>query len=224
MEAPGEPETRHEAEARRRFHAGATAVEEGDYEAALRHFTRAYELRPHPALLYNIANAADRLRRDELAAGFYRRYLEETPEAENRRFVEHRLELIEARAREHVEPEPPEVSEPEPPPPAAEPSDLTAAWVVLIGSLAGLAGGGALLAVGLVEQANVERASDGARWSELEGSYQLAEALIPSGLALVGLGAALAGVGLVLALESGSDSERVVLRLGPAAVQVGVRL
>ena len=53
-------------EARAIFQAGRTAYDAARYEDALRHFQHAYRLSTRPELLYNVALAADRLRRDTL--------------------------------------------------------------------------------------------------------------------------------------------------------------
>jgi tetratricopeptide (TPR) repeat protein len=82
-------------EARALFEAGRTAYTAGRYEDALQHFQGAYRLSQRPALLFNIASSAERVRNDELAVESYRRYLELLPNAENRALVERRIEFLE---------------------------------------------------------------------------------------------------------------------------------
>jgi Flp pilus assembly protein TadD len=54
--------------ARGLFEAGSVAFEEGRFEEALDHSTKAYELSPNRhLLLYNIGSSLDRLRRDKEA-------------------------------------------------------------------------------------------------------------------------------------------------------------
>ncbi|MFO0709418.1 MAG: tetratricopeptide repeat protein [Sandaracinus sp.] len=83
-------------EARSLFEAGRTAFSDGRFEDALGHFERSYALSGRPQLLYNIAAAQDRLRRDEEAIGSFERYLAELPGADNRAEVEGRLEALRA--------------------------------------------------------------------------------------------------------------------------------
>jgi len=87
-------ESRTETEARRVFEAGEVAFSDGRYADALGYFKRAHELSQRPALLFNIALCADRLRDDDAAIDAYQRYLEEVPLATNRREVDDRLEAL----------------------------------------------------------------------------------------------------------------------------------
>ena len=91
--------------ARLTFESAREAYAAGDYETALRRFQQAYELSGRPGLLYNIAQALDRLRRDEETVEYLRRYLREAPDARNRDEVEARIAVLdraiaEQRARE----------------------------------------------------------------------------------------------------------------------------
>ncbi len=92
-----------DAVARKLFEAGKVAYEAGDYEDALRFFEQAHERSARPALLFNIGQAADRLREDERALTAYRAYLEQVPGAHNRTAVEARIRAIE-RAQQRREP------------------------------------------------------------------------------------------------------------------------
>lgn len=78
-------------EAQEVFLAGRSAFDAGDFERALRDFERAYVLSHRPELLFNVATALDRLRRDEAAAHYFSLYLEALPDAENRAAVEARI-------------------------------------------------------------------------------------------------------------------------------------
>ena len=106
-------------EARELFQIGKDAFDEGRFERALKYFKDAYELSHRAALLSNIGTALDRLRRDQEALDAYRKYLEQVPEAPNRRLVEERIRIIEA-ALARSQPAP-QAAEPVPPPIAAEP-------------------------------------------------------------------------------------------------------
>ena len=80
-----------DAVARQLFEAGELSVERGDYARALELFQQSFDLSDRPELLFNAANAAERLRRDELALELYASYLERLPDASNRTVVEARM-------------------------------------------------------------------------------------------------------------------------------------
>jgi len=88
-----EPDPR-DTEARRLFEAGESAFSDGRYEDALERFRDAHELSHRPRLLYNIATAAERLRRDREALEAYEAYLAALPDAHNRREVEARIRIL----------------------------------------------------------------------------------------------------------------------------------
>jgi hypothetical protein len=108
--------------AREAFEQGRKAYDDGDYRAAWGHFHRSYELSHRPELLYNIGQTADRLRRDQDAVTAFRQYLEQRPNADNRREVENRLRALEERMQQEGTGAPVTATESEgtPPPPAAE--------------------------------------------------------------------------------------------------------
>jgi tetratricopeptide (TPR) repeat protein len=64
----------------------------GDFDAALTDVTKAYKLRPAPALLFNIGQCHRGLHHWEKAEFFYRGYLREKPDATNRDRVEALIE------------------------------------------------------------------------------------------------------------------------------------
>ncbi len=95
LEAHAQAEAPGDEEARALFRAGRAAFDEGRYEAALERFEQSYALSERPALLYNIGQAADRLRHDDRAVDAFERYLAETePDAPNRTAVEARLVVL----------------------------------------------------------------------------------------------------------------------------------
>ena len=59
--------------------AGLAAQSAGDYDAAVTFYSKAYELVPHPTLIFNLAQAHRLAGRIELALSLYRRYLAEEP-------------------------------------------------------------------------------------------------------------------------------------------------
>jgi tetratricopeptide (TPR) repeat protein len=96
-----------DAVARGLFQAGAAAFDAGQFAEALEHFQAAYARSPRPKLLYNIGQAADRLRQDELALDSFRRYLAEVPDAEGREAIEARVRVLEQAVSEKKAAEPP---------------------------------------------------------------------------------------------------------------------
>jgi tetratricopeptide (TPR) repeat protein len=84
-----------DAEARGIFLAGKAAYGDARYEDALRHFKRAYELSKRPVLLFNIGQAADKLRRDQEALDAFKGYLEQVPDGEGKREAESRVRVLE---------------------------------------------------------------------------------------------------------------------------------
>jgi tetratricopeptide (TPR) repeat protein len=95
--------------ARRLYQAGEAAFDEGEFEVSLRLLRSAYQLSPRPALLYNMAICADRLRRDQEALQLYDEFLERVPDSATRASVEARARALrEALARsEQATPLPP---------------------------------------------------------------------------------------------------------------------
>jgi tetratricopeptide (TPR) repeat protein len=71
----------------------------GDFDAALADVTKAYKLRPAPALLFNIGQCHRALHNWEKAAFFYRGYLREKPDATNREKVEALIEEMQQKQK-----------------------------------------------------------------------------------------------------------------------------
>lgn len=104
----------HDEEARALYQAGRVAFDDGRFADALGYFERAHELSGRPQLLFNIASAADRLRRNAVALEHFEGYLEAVPDAHNRRSVEARIALLRdalAHGQEHGTAEDPERTE-----------------------------------------------------------------------------------------------------------------
>lgn len=74
---PPEPKSREQAEADRHFTSGVTLYKESKFSEALAEFQRAYEIAPHPLVLYNIAGCHRELSSYGEAVRFYRRFLDE---------------------------------------------------------------------------------------------------------------------------------------------------
>jgi tetratricopeptide (TPR) repeat protein len=81
--------------ARGLFQAGKAAYEAGNYTDALSFFEQAHDRSGRPELLFNIGQAADRLRQDDKAIEALRAYVAQLPNAANRAEVEARIRALE---------------------------------------------------------------------------------------------------------------------------------
>lgn len=81
--------------ARELFEKGREAWDEGRFREAWEHWHHSYRLSRRPELLYNVGQAADRLRMDREALEAFRLYLEKNPNASNRKEVENRIRILE---------------------------------------------------------------------------------------------------------------------------------
>lgn len=97
-DTPVDPAER-DKQAQAEFQKGKTAYENGEYREAWGHFHDAYALSNRPELLYNIGQTADRLRMDADALKAFKLYLQQLPQAENKREVENRVRALEERIR-----------------------------------------------------------------------------------------------------------------------------
>lgn len=111
-------------EARSLFEAGVSAYDNGRYRDALDHFTRAHELSGRPKMLYNIAQAADRLRMDASALAALRAYREQVPDADNRAQVDNRIRALEAKTGGDAAQEPPPAAATPAPAPQPQPQPV----------------------------------------------------------------------------------------------------
>ena len=75
----------------------------GRFEEAAVYLEEAYRLDPAPILLYNLARARESAGDTELALEAYRRYLDETPEADDRAAVEARIAALERQLEERAQ-------------------------------------------------------------------------------------------------------------------------
>lgn len=230
-----------DAEARGLFLAGQAAYATSRYDDALRYFRQAYELSRRPQLLYNIAVAADRLRRDEEALAAFEQFVRDTPEdTPQRRDAEARIPVLReaiARARAQSEtPEPP--AEPvtddtaddstvqrELPvlPSAPERHRSVAPWV-LTGVGAALTVGGVITyTLGRRDAARVTDASDGASWASVDEAARRARPEMTIGLVLLGVGVASAAGGITWAIAGNEGDEQAAsaeLRVVPNGLVV----
>lgn len=84
------------AQAKQHFETGRNAYNAGDYVTAIREFKAAEQLRPSPILDYNIGLANEKLGKRRVAVKYYKRYLEEQPNAANKAEVEQKVAALEA--------------------------------------------------------------------------------------------------------------------------------
>ncbi|MBA2662083.1 MAG: PEGA domain-containing protein [Bradymonadaceae bacterium] len=77
--------------------AGRAAYDRGEFERALRYFRDGYDVFSHPDLLYRIALSHERLGEDAEAVRFYRQFLGEVPDADERGRIENTITVIERR-------------------------------------------------------------------------------------------------------------------------------
>ncbi len=94
---------RPEAEARLHARLGKKAFNLGQFEEALAQYSRAYDLKPLPALLFNIAQCHRSLGHWERAAFFFKRYLELSPSVPDPKLVNDLIAEVEAKQRQEEE-------------------------------------------------------------------------------------------------------------------------
>ncbi|MGE0784139.1 MAG: tol-pal system YbgF family protein [Sandaracinaceae bacterium] len=234
-------------EARRHFEAGVGAYERGDYEVALEEFRTAHRMTGSPDILYNIAQCADRLRRDDVALESYRAYLAQRPRASDRAQVEARIEVIERALAEEAARVEAQVQEREdrrreqaelqaqlereraaaeearrlrgepPPDPGVAP------WILFGGGLAVAVTGAILVGVAELDAACVGDptgcVSDPAapRWQEVEAAYDRVVGFRVGGGIGIGVGVAAAIAGLTWAIVSADARASFEVALGPGS-------
>jgi tetratricopeptide (TPR) repeat protein len=76
------------ADAREHFQKGRTLYDVGKFEEAAREFESAYQMKPDPVLLFNLAQAYRFAGKSQPALIAYRSYLRNLPDAKNRAQVE----------------------------------------------------------------------------------------------------------------------------------------
>lgn len=201
-------------EARGLFQAGSVAYEQGRFENALAYFRQAYALSGRAVLLYNIAMAAERLRRDDEALEAFRAYLEATPDAPQRASIEARIAVIE---QAHAAPASLDTASA---PPPSEP-DVAGPLGLMVGG--GIAGVGFAIVLGLAaaDVAAVEGAPRGATWASVEEAYERSRPLSIAGAVGLGLAVVTAAAGAVwLALQPSPSRPSVAIGLGPGALSL----
>lgn len=67
------------SQAKKYFNQGMSLINDGRYEEGIDRLLQAYDIKPHPNVLFNVARAYESLGRPGLAIAFYRRYAETEP-------------------------------------------------------------------------------------------------------------------------------------------------
>lgn len=219
----------HDDEAHGLYQAGAAAFEEGRFDEALAYFQRAYDLSARPELLFNIGQAADRARRDDVAIAAFRSYLEARPDDPHRAQIEGRIRVLEREAEpEPVVESPPAVEEPAPTPaPSPTPADpIPAVADRSSGSplALGLGIGGGVLAIGGaillgLGVPDMEPPREGLLYRDEVARQDTADALTGTGAACIGAGLVLAAVALAVGLAPGPATE-TAWRVTPGGLRV----
>lgn len=232
-----------DTDARTLFELGENAFESGRYRAALDFFQQAYDLSGRPQLLFNIGQAADRLREDARALAAFEGYLQALPTASNRGVVEARIAILrqvtarsEGPRGEQDDAEGAEATQPvdaasggprsgtvalTPPSSAVRSTEsggsaLPGAVLLGVGGAAALAGA-VVLGLGVHDVHTVEDAADGTSFADVADAFDRAPRRTWVGGVMLGAGAAAAAVGVVLVIRAGSEEAappRVALRVG----------
>lgn len=95
-EARAEPPTvPGDADAEAHFEAGQKAFTDGDYNAAVKEFLAAYDQKPHPDVLINIAASYERIYKPDEARANYERFLADAaPDSPLRPLALHRMRVL----------------------------------------------------------------------------------------------------------------------------------
>jgi tetratricopeptide (TPR) repeat protein len=220
------------AKAKTAFAAGTRAYSNGDFEAALAQFRRAYELTGSPDLLYNIATVSDRMRLDEEALAAYEGYLEARPESADREHVASRIdvlrEAIEAQKRAELD------AEIEARKAAIEAAARVKAerpltryvgpgpgpWVTIGVGSASVVAGAILVGLGQRDQNAVENAPPGSSYSMVEEMADRGPKRTKAGIALLSVGGAAVIGGVIWQLTGGHEEAMPEVSIGPTGISV----
>ncbi len=93
------PDARYEA----RIQEGRKRFARGDYEAAIEEFKAAFDIKPKPAALFNIAKSFEKMTRYEEAIDHYQQYLDLDPTATDRSDVEETIKRLKKSIRERFQ-------------------------------------------------------------------------------------------------------------------------
>lgn len=220
------------AQAKREFASGTSAYQNGDFEAALAHFRRAYELTNSPDLLYNIATVSDRMRRDAEALEAYEGYIEARPKSPDREHVKGRIKALREalRAQQQAELE----AEQEARRAAIEAAEQVKAerpltrhvgpgpgpWITIGAGGASMVTGAILVGLGQRDQKSVSGAPGGSSFAEYQEMADRGPRRTKAGVALLGVGAAGVIGGVIWQLTGGHEEEVPEISIGPTGISV----
>ncbi len=175
------------------FEQASAEYDQGRFADALKDFASAYEADPIPGFLFNLGQCHRELGNWQLAAQFYRRYLEAKPDAKNADTARTLLATVESKARQETEVRAPVErpvvvvvqSAPEAAVTAAAPRHSRAgAWALFGGGAACAVAGGILGALALE---NGDRTSPDSETGLVQHSLTQAQANTANTLATTGL-------------------------------------
>jgi iron complex outermembrane receptor protein len=114
-------------QARQHYVTGTQQYDLGHWDDAIREFEKAYELRPDPSFLYNLAQAYRRKGDAKRALDLYRNYLVKVPRTPQRAEIEERIKGLQKQIDDAASPQPaPPGLEPTVTPPASGPAAVPA--------------------------------------------------------------------------------------------------
>jgi tetratricopeptide (TPR) repeat protein len=207
------------------YEEGARAYREGRFDESAILIRRAYEIEPHPILLYNIARALESAGDLHGALEAYEQFLRDAPsDAEQRPRVTRRVEVLRVELAPDERPREPPADPPVgpvDPGPIAQPgeTEAPAAWPWVIAGV-GVAATGAGIATGLVAR---DRESEADAAPDHETAFPLGReaedfALVTNVLFIAGGAVALTGVILGLVDLATLERSDVAVSIGPASV------
>jgi tetratricopeptide (TPR) repeat protein len=230
------PSPVNDAAARGRFQAGQAFYEDGRFEEALVEFQAAWEFSGRVEMLINIANAAERALKFDVAVEHLRLYLERVPNAPDREATERRIARDEGamtRMGQNGAAGGTTANTGTPPPtvPPAQPSPEDGGPP--IAAIVTLSGGGALGIVALITgllahgtYSDLQTACpDGLCPADRASDLSSGKGMALASTVFTGLAIVAGGVGLVLLLLDGDDTEapaaRARLELAPGPAPLG---
>lgn len=171
------------------FEQSAQAYREGRFQEAVDKLLEARGFKAEPVLLYNLGRAYEALGKPSDAADAYAKYLDEEPEASDRRAIEGRIATLRGQANELA------AARRDPAQPSREESDGVAAvpWIVA-GIGAAALGTGAVLGI-LADDVHDDAAADPVQRSAFE-KQEDAESLARAATVTLIAGAVVSAMGL----------------------------
>jgi len=220
------------AAAKKSFADGTQAYANGEFDAALSNFRRAYALTGSPDLLYNIATVSDRMRRDEDALEAYEGYLKARPKSADREHVAGRIDVlraaIEARKRAELD------AEIEARSAAIEAAARVKAerplteyvgpgpgpWITIGVGSAAIVSGAVLIGLGQRDEKAIENAEPGSSYAMVQDMADRGPKRTKAGAILLGLGGVGVIGGVIWQLTGGHEEAMPEVSIGPGGISV----